>query len=554
MAVRMASLNRKTTGAFVARKGIPEDVRDEYFRLFGVRWEERLTIPAQTPKHEAKTRLGEWTAEIETRIETLRAAARGDGQPLTHRNAHALAGRWYNWYIAQYEDDPGSPERWEELRDQYAWNVLRPHAPEEYEINPSADKKWEWARKPEVRAGVRPLIAQEARVASFLASEGIVLNSDAYALFVDAVSDNLPQALWLLERRARGDYSPDDTPDSFPAFTPNRVYKAQGLDCWQLFEVFVAASQLAPRTVTRWRAVFLKLRADFPDKPASTISEDEARVWITNLVSSGRGAATVSSVWIPASRRVFSWAKRNKHIHKNPFADVKVDKEKTRKLREGEWFTHEERTIILSACLQYSKPKSAFERAKRWAMWLCAYSGARAGEITQLRGVDISQRGPFYVMNLTPEAGSIKTGEARVVPLHEHVIAQGFLEFVEQQGKGPLFYNPAPEASLNTDRLKPSRTRAESTRARLGDWVRMLGVDDPEVSPTHGWRHTFQHIADQVGITEKVCDAIVGHKPATIGRGYAKPTAEVMAEALRKFPRYDLSADLVLSKSATANE
>jgi hypothetical protein len=56
-------------------------------------------------------------------------------------------------------------------------------------------------------------------VATFLASEGMALNSSAYALFVDAVSDNLLQALSVLERRANGDYSRDDTPDSFPPFT-----------------------------------------------------------------------------------------------------------------------------------------------------------------------------------------------------------------------------------------------------------------------------------------------------------------------------------------------
>jgi hypothetical protein len=59
---------------------------------------------------------------------------------------------------------------------------------------------------PDVREAVRPLIAQEARAASFLADTGIALNTDAYALFVDAVADNLPYAFTLLERRARGDY------------------------------------------------------------------------------------------------------------------------------------------------------------------------------------------------------------------------------------------------------------------------------------------------------------------------------------------------------------
>ena len=43
-------------------------------------------------------------------------------------------------------------------------------------------------------------------------------------------------------------------------------------------------------------------------------------------------------------------------------------------------------------------------------------------------------------MKLTPEAGTIKTGEMRVVPLHEHIIAQGFLDMVKAVGKGPLFY------------------------------------------------------------------------------------------------------------------
>lgn len=57
-----------------------------------------------------------------------------------------------------------------------------------------------------MREAVRPLIAEEARVATFLASEGKALNPTAYALFVDAVSDNLLPAFSLLEKRANGDY------------------------------------------------------------------------------------------------------------------------------------------------------------------------------------------------------------------------------------------------------------------------------------------------------------------------------------------------------------
>ncbi len=96
MAVRMAGLNRLPNGQFFARKVIPVDVRDAYERLYGVRWEAHLKLPADTSKHEAKTRHGEWLAEIETRIATLRATAKGEGQPLTRLNAIALAAltRW----------------------------------------------------------------------------------------------------------------------------------------------------------------------------------------------------------------------------------------------------------------------------------------------------------------------------------------------------------------------------------------------------------------------------------------------------------------------------
>jgi hypothetical protein len=99
MALRMVALSRIADGRWFARKGIPEDVREEYARLYGLKREAHLKLPADTPRHEAKAKLGEWVSEVETRIATLRARRNGEGQPLTRPNAYALAGRWYNWFI-----------------------------------------------------------------------------------------------------------------------------------------------------------------------------------------------------------------------------------------------------------------------------------------------------------------------------------------------------------------------------------------------------------------------------------------------------------------------
>ncbi|WP_271583673.1 hypothetical protein [Bradyrhizobium sp. CCBAU 45389] len=442
MALRMVALSRAPDGRWFARKGIPQDVREEYQRLYGIKREAHLKLPADTPRHEAKTRLGEWEAEVETRIATLRAQRNGAGQPLTRLNAIALAGRWYAWFVALHEDDPGPAKRWRELSDLFVWEVIGSEAPDSYEANPRSDPHWDWAKEPEVREAVRPRVAEFARVASFLANEGLALNAAAYALFVDAVSDNLLPALSVLERRANGDYSPDPTPETFPVFIHGAAHRVTGQNCWQLFEAFVRATRPAPTTVSRWRAVFLQMQKAFADTAANGISEDAARTWITGLVSEERTAYTVREVWLSASRRVFGWAAQHKHISKNPFAEVRVDVPRTARTRETKAFRPEEARLILRAALAYSEAATARDRARRWVPWLCAYSGARPGEVTQLRGSDVKARGGFYAMTLTPDAGTIKTRKPRIVPIHEHLVEQGFVDFVHRTGKGPLFYNP----------------------------------------------------------------------------------------------------------------
>ena len=79
--------------------------------------------------------------------------------------------------------------------------------------------------------------------------------------------------------------------------------------------------------------------------------------------------------------------------------------------------------------------------ARRWVPWLCAYTGSRPGEVTQLRAQDVQRENGLWVIRITPEAGAVKGRRARVVPIHEHLIEQGFIKFAEAQGNGPLFYD-----------------------------------------------------------------------------------------------------------------
>jgi integrase len=310
----------------------------------------------------------------------------------------------------------------------------------------------------------------------------------------------------------------------------------------QLFEGYIPACDLAVGTVSRGRVVFKTLDAYLAGRDFDAVSDDEAQRWVTALVTKKRGAFTVMNIWVTALKAVGTWAVKQRLIARHPFVDCSVPVPKKTRHRETQAFSTDEIRLILTNASTIKDTTRPAMATCRWVPWICAYSGARAGEITQLRGQDVIERDGIKALRITPDAGPIKTREARTVPLHEHLIAQGFLDFVNFKGKGPLFYY-AEEKAPTRDITNPKRSRAVRARSRLGEWVRSMGVADKEASPTHGWRHTFKQIADRHGISDRVSDAITGHAPLTEGRAYGAPTLEDMANALKLFLRYkvDLS-------------
>ena len=202
------------------------------------------------------------------------------------------------------------------------WDVLINHL-EDHATQRVIEEPWrdlDWTREPEVRAGARPLIADEAKTAQFIASKGVVLNTEAQALFLDCVLDQFIAAIILLERRAQGRYDPDERPSQFPKFDGKKITRsASKLSPWQLFGAWVAARPPAASSINRWRRVFIDLERHLVSRNADDISEDDAREWARQLVTSDRKAGTVNDVWLSAARRVFGWAEKERLISSNPF-------------------------------------------------------------------------------------------------------------------------------------------------------------------------------------------------------------------------------------------
>jgi integrase len=517
-------------GGFIARKVIPSDVRDEYAKLYGPRTEERLNT-GPLPLSLARARHRDWSSEIEARIANIRAARKGEGRALTPKEARALAGEWYHWFTARMAVHNWPADVWEDYQAQVRFELYGPAMAGGVF---SGDPLEFWEHNAAMRERVRPLIADEAKSNQFLAAKRLALDAASRDMFLDYVTRDFFASIALLARRARGDHGPDKWEEQFPRYENTAD---PSVTPWSLFERWIAKAKPANSTVDRWRSVFLRLQSDFPNTGVAALLPEQMQEWANRLIEAGRTPRTVADIWVRAARTVFAWAIDEKLILRNPFTGWRVKVPKKIRMRETKSFTDDEAKTILNAALAV-KVQSKTDAAKRWCPWLAAYSGARMGELTQLRGVDIIKRDGVPAMKISPEAGTTKTGRARTVPLHEHLIEQGFLAFVTATGNGPLFYTELKQASGPNDPTNPRKPRYVKARENVAAWVRKLGVDDPELSPNHGWRHTFKAVGFRSGMSEKVLDAIVGHAPVSVGRSYGEPTLADKAKELQKFPRY----------------
>ena len=171
MPVVMTSLKTAKNGDWFSRKAIPEDVREPYRLAYGISREERFRLPGSVTLDRAKQEFREWDARISGRIDALRAAARGEGETLTHRQRHETAARWYAWATERWLREPGKAREWdaryEELQGVYD------------RFDPRLDADEEWEPGPVVRRHVRAKVVELGEVKTFLAETEVLLTPGA---------------------------------------------------------------------------------------------------------------------------------------------------------------------------------------------------------------------------------------------------------------------------------------------------------------------------------------------------------------------------------------
>lgn len=452
---------------------------------------------------------------------------------LSHRQATALAGELYRVWA----DSEGR-----------ARSVAIEHTPgvgwrRVDETQDEQEAQWEaivsmWEKVGQVDDLEKHLGALVDRL---LLTKGISkVESESRGLLLSTFWMALRDAFQSRQRNAGGDYAIDPKAERFPAWQQDHQEKpkpsSKKNSLTALVEDWWKEAKAAGRkqsTYESYRNTMAKLVAFLKHDRVDGVTPEDIVRFKDYRLASGASAKTVKDSDLAGLKTIFGWAVMNRRAAIDPVAGLTIKAPKSRKIRPKSFYD-DEAAAILSHAKHYvpgnEAPKLA--AAKRYVPWLCAFTGARVGEMLQLRKQDVRREGKHWIVHITPEAGTVKTDEARDVVLHQQVIDVGFVDFYENSNPGHLFISPkAGELGI--------RNALKTARNKVNSFVREV-VPDKDVDPSHGWRHRFKTIGIDLEIQKRVLDAIQGHAPTSVSDEYGEVTIRAKAAAIAKFPSVSL--------------
>ena len=199
------------------------------------------------------------------------------------------------------------------------------------------------------------------------------------------------------------------------------------------------------------------------------------------------------------------WAVRHEHLSTNPASGLKY-KKKTRPNEERSGYSPENLLDMQTALVQLPANCHAW---KYWAPLLAVYSGMRQNEIAQLHLDDIVDKDevPCFDVNGRGDDKRLKSKAARrLVPMHPHLVALGFLDYVEdlrRQG----------EERLWPDLQKKRDGYGKPVSAWFARWRKkwLTPADLKQKKDFHSFRHTFDDGLKQAGVLDVRLPQLMGH-------------------------------------------
>lgn len=555
-------VKHRKTGVYWFRKRVPADIaaltgRKEAIRTLGTKDPEEAKrnyahVLAEFEREWARIRLGAHL-DGEHDADHQSAPRNGENTPrlITDREAHAFAQAVHDEWIAKFRDNPSEQLHWHTDLYEGMWA--------KYPL-PAVDPVPGVEGIADSLPGRMPIqngLWRSMRTGCIGRAKDILIGNDfsvdpwSIDKTARAVATALQKASLTLRRLERGDLEwdvglvDDHSSRTHPAVSQPLRTEAKGVDEVSLIGLVEAwwkeakSAGRKPSTYDSYRNAFTYLAKFLKHDDATKVTTKDVIGFKNHRLSTpspktGKvvSAKTVKDSNLSALKVVFDWGVSNGLLQQNPANGVTLKVAKPPRVR-SKGFSDEEAKAILSGAQAHVQGQESWKtfQAKRWIPWLCAFTGARVGELAQLRKQDVFQRDGIWIIHITPEAGTVKTNEARDVPLHQQLIELGFPVFAQESDSGHLF--------LNVDPSEDSRGARRGLKNRLAEFGRSF-VPDPNVAPNHGWRHRFKTIGMEAGIPPRILDAIQGQAPRTVAETYGEVTLKTMVGEILKLPFYSV--------------
>jgi integrase len=476
---------------------VPLDLREAIGRSESI-----LSLRTKDPK-EAIAKAPAAIAKLRAEFNAARAAS-GPPRRMTHREILEQAGIWYRETVRNWEEDPGPPEGWE------AWEGL-------------LFSELEKDQAGEI-VGFLPKARDLAEAKQILAEKGISADPDSLRRSALALFDAKRKAAAILTARAEGDFSPDPNASAFPK--EEAAKNGPPLAAESLLAAWETERRPAAKTREKYSGTFRNIARVLGFDDLRRITPDDVLTFKRHrLEVEKRHPGTVEDD-IRNAGAVCKWGVRNRFLPSNPFDGLAPKAPRTLASREP--YNDDEARHILSA----SREEKGW---LRWGPWLLCFTGARIGELAELRRKDVREENGVSFLDIRPhEARPGKNATMqRMIPLHPAVLAERFLTYVTtlpDNPDGPLFPCIPPD---------PRGKRDTTAQARLGRWTRgKLGLKDQKKAPAHSWRHRMEDELRKVGAHPEMMDAITGrHNPRNAGAGYGKGYRGMPSEVLKVLRR-----------------
>ena len=281
--------------------------------------------------------------------------------------------------------------------------------------------------------------------------------------------------------------------------------------------------QIDKKKATTFKDILIKLpKNKNKDKLYSTKSI--ADLLKMNIPTNKRMSTTTINMYLGEMSSFAKWSINNGYLlnDKNPFDGLRLKKNKKSSSRDSRNpFSDQQLQAIFSTPFfqgcesdnthgRFKEGKKLIKDAYYWIPLIALYTGARMGEIIQLKPSDLKQDNNIWYFDINDDDGkSVKTLQSkRKLPLHSKLIGLGLIKYVQDCKKDRIFHE-----------IKPYYSDYSHYYSKwFGRFLERFNIKEDKTS-FHSFRHNFRD-ALKGRVNETHLRALMGHDKGDVHNAY----------------------------------